>query len=187
MTKFNIRWFSDASLSQPIIWAVTTLSLALAFFATPTRAQTPSSPNNDHVSQTVTQLADPCRAVLITDDTPQFYVSQIDIQASCKTFTVVLQHKGRLPKSATGHNWALVLAEHVNGVTRDGSKASTSNNFIKPGDERVIAHIPIVGRGEAAEVSFATDLLKVNEPYTFLSTVDGQSAIMRGTLVRLGS
>jgi len=96
-----------------------------------------------------------------------------------------VKHTGRLPKSATGHNWVLVATQQVNAVTRDGSKASVSQQYIKPNDERIIAFIPIVGRGETAEISFSTALLLVNESYTFLSTVDGQSAVMRGVIRRL--
>lgn len=125
-----------------------------------------------------------CQVTLTTDDAPRFRVPQIDIPLACPEFTVVLEHNGRLPKSATGHNWVLVATQHVNAVTREGSKAGFDQQYIKPLDERIIAFIPIVGRGESAEVSFSTAQLLPNESYTFLSTVDGQSAIMRGVIRR---
>lgn len=126
-----------------------------------------------------------CQIVLTTDDAPRFNVPQIDIPFACLTFTVILKHTGRLPKSATGHNWVLVPTQKVNAVTHDGSKAGVNQHYIKPNDERVIAFIPIVGRGETADVSFSTALLLPDESYTFISTVDGQSAVMRGVIRRL--
>jgi azurin len=138
-----------------------------------------------HAEATVTPSSVMCQVVLTTDDAPRFNVPQIDIPFACLTFTVILKHTGRLPKSATGHNWVLVATQKVNGVTHDGSKAGVDQHFIKPNDERVVAFIPIVGRGETADVSFSTALLLPDESYTFLSTVDGQSAVMRGVIRRL--
>jgi azurin len=125
-----------------------------------------------------------CQVTLTTDDAPRFNVPQIGIPFACPTFTVVLKHTGRLPKAATGHNWVLVATQQVNAVTYDGSKAGVNQNYIKPNDVRIIAFIPIVGRGETADVSFSTAHLLPNESYTFLSTVDGQSAVMRGVIRR---
>ena len=145
----------------------------------------PSQSTGIHDEATTTPSSVMCQVVLTTDDAPRFNVPQIDIPFACLTFTVILKHTGRLPKSATGHNWVLVATQKVNGVTHDGSKAGVSQHFIKPNDERIIAFIPIVGRGETAEVSFSTALLLPDESYTFLSTVDGQSAVMRGVVRRL--
>ena len=156
---------------------------SLAYAQTP--ATTPSKNIATHTKTVAATASVMCQVVLTTDDAPRFNVPQIDIPLACPTFTVVLKHTGRLPKSATGHNWVLVATQQVNAVTRDGSKASVSQQYIKPNDERIIAFIPIVGRGETAEISFSTALLLVNESYTFLSTVDGQSAVMRGVIRRL--
>lgn len=126
-----------------------------------------------------------CQAVIQTDDAPRFNTANISIPAACDQFTVILSHQGRLPKAATGHNWVLVTASDVNGVTRDGSKVGATAGYIKPGDSRVIASTPIVGRGESTQITFATQSLVPDLPYVYLSTVDGQSAVMRGTLIKM--
>lgn len=158
---------------------VFTRSLALAIslfgltYAVPSMAQT--SPDSS---------GSVCRIVLTLDDAPRFKVPEIVIPSQCSSFTVALDHIGRLPKSATGHNWVLVALPDLNAVTREGSKAGVASDFVKPGDTRVLAHTPIIGRGEQAEVSFSTAMLAPNVTYTYLSTVDGQSAVMRGVIRR---
>lgn len=156
---------------------------SLAYAQTPTAA--PSQSIGTHTEAAVSPSSAMCQVILITDDAPRFNVPQIDIPFACPAFTVILKHTGRLPKSATGHNWVLVASQKVNAVTHDGSKAGINQHYIKPNDERVIAFIPIVGRGETADVTFSTALLLPNESYTFISTVDGQSAAMRGVIRRL--
>jgi azurin len=161
------------------------IGLAISAFAyAQTPASTPSQSIGIHAAATTSPSNVMCQVVLTTDDAPRFNVPQIDIPFVCLTFTVTLKHTGRLPKSATGHNWVLVATQKVNAVTRDGSKAGVNQHYIKPRDERIIAFIPIVGRGETADVSFSTVLLLPDESYTFLSTVDGQSAVMRGVIRR---
>lgn len=161
------------------------MGLAISSFAyaqTPTSA--PSQSIGTHTEAAFSPSNAKCQVVLITDDAPRFNVPQIDIPFACTTFTVILKHTGRLPKSATGHNWVLVATQKVNAVTHDGSKAGVNQHYIKPNDERVIAFIPIVGRGETADVSFSTARLLPDENYTFISSVDGQSAVMRGVIRR---
>jgi azurin len=44
-----------------------------------------------------------------------------------------------------GHNWVLAKDADAAGIVNDGLAASINNNYVKPGDARVIAHIVIVG------------------------------------------
>jgi azurin len=81
-----------------------------------------------------------------------------------------------------GHNWTLVKTADVNAVANDGLSAGLPNNYIKPGDTRVIAHTKIVGGGQSDTVTFPTSKLKAGESYTYICTFPGHSALMKGTL-----
>jgi azurin len=166
-----LTWLEKMTLFARAL--VLTISFCGLTFTAPIVAQTNPSASDDA-----------CRIVLTLDDAPRFKVPEIIIPSQCSTFTVALDHIGRLPKSATGHNWVLVATPDLNAVTREGLKAGVTSHFVKPSDKRVLAHTPIIGGGEQAEVTFSTSILIPETTYTYLSTVDGQSANMRGVIRR---
>lgn len=125
---------------------------------------------------------DNCSINIRASDSLKFDVREIGVPASCKQFTVRLEHTGLLPKVATGHNWVLTTRQDVEGVARDGFRAGAANQWIKPDDKRIIARTPVVGRGETVEVTFDVDKLDPETEYGFLCTIGGHSPRMRGTL-----
>jgi azurin len=61
-------------------------------------------------------------------------------------------------------------------------KAGLDNNYIKPGDDRVIAHTKVVGGGESDSVTFDVAKLKAGQDYMFFCSYPGHAALMKGTL-----
>ena len=127
-------------------------------------------------------MAADCSVDIEGNDAMQFNKSSIEIPSSCKDFTVNLSHPGKLPKAAMGHNWVLTTTADEKGVDADGMKAGLDNNYIKPGDERVIAHTNIIGGGEKTSVTFAVSKLKVGGDYMFFCSFPGHAALMKGTV-----
>lgn len=123
-----------------------------------------------------------CAATVEGNDMMQFNVHNIDVSRTCKSFTVTLKHTGQLPRNAMGHNWVLSLASDEPGIDADGMKAGLDNNYIKPGDDRVIAHTRVVGGGESDSVTFDVARLKAGEDYMFFCSYPGHAALMKGTL-----
>jgi len=126
--------------------------------------------------------AQTCEATLATDDTIRFNPAHIDVPASCTEFTVKLTHTGRLPKAAMAHNWVLIRKSDLVQVARDGALAGPGADYVMPGDKRVIAHSPIIGRGEATSVTFPVKALAAGVEYLFFCSFTGHSPVMQGTL-----
>lgn len=126
--------------------------------------------------------ANECTVDIGSADALKFDQSTITVDKSCEQFTVNLTHTGKLPKNAMGHNWVLATAEDVPNIAKDGIAAGLDNNYIKPGDERVIAFTEIIGGGESTAVTFAVDKLQNDLNYTFFCSFPGHSAVMQGTL-----
>ena len=143
-------------------WLIVT-ALSSALFAMPARAAE-------------------CEAKIEVDDALRFTPPHIEISQRCKKFTVSLQHTGRLPKAAMGHNWVLVRQADINGVARTGMSAGEQNDYIDATDKRVLAHTPVIGGGESGSVSFDTKALQTGVAYAFLCTFAGHSPIMQGTV-----
>ncbi|HKZ09485.1 MAG TPA: azurin [Rhodanobacteraceae bacterium] len=121
-----------------------------------------------------------CATTVEANDAMQFNVSNINVPQSCKTFAVTLKHTGKLPRNAMGHDWVLTAAGDKAGVDADALKAGLDNNYIKPGDTRVLAHTKVIGGGETASVTFKPSLLKPGNSYVFFCSFPGHSTIMHG-------
>jgi azurin len=101
--------------------------------------------------------------------------------SSCST-TVTLKHVGKLPKAAMGHNIVIAATADEQGVLADGGKAGLENNYVKPGDNRVIAHTKVIGGGEADSATFKVAALKPGQDYSFFCSFPGHAALMKGTV-----
>lgn len=126
-------------------------------------------------------LAGPCDLEISGNDALQFDRKEMTVPASCKQFTVKLTHSGKLPAAAMGHNWVLARTADVAGIATDGIAAGLANQYVKPGDARVIAHTKIVGGGASDTVTVDASKLKAGEGYTFFCSFPGHSGPMRGT------
>jgi azurin len=125
-----------------------------------------------------------CSTTIEGNDAMQFNQKSIVIPNTCKQFTVTLTHPGKLPKAAMGHNFVVSSTADEPGVVADGAKAGIDNNYIKPGDSRVIAHTKIIGGGESDSTTFKVDALKPGQDYSFFCSFPGHAALMKGTISR---
>jgi len=127
-----------------------------------------------------------CEQTIHGNDAMQFDLKAIQVDKSCKQFTVKLEHSGKLPRNAMGHNWVLTREADFQAVANEGPAAGLDNDYIKPGDARVIAHTKLIGGGQSDSVTFDVSKLAAGQNYTFFCSFPGHWAIMKGTLT-LGS
>jgi len=124
-----------------------------------------------------------CKAVAKGDDAMKFDIKEIKInKASCPEFTVEIDHVGKLPAAAMGHNVVIAKTADVDAVAKEGAGAAATN-YVKDGDARVIAHTKVVGGGEKDSVTFKTDVLEAGGDYDFFCSFPGHYAVMRGKVV----
>ena len=125
--------------------------------------------------------ADPCQLEITGNDQMQYDKQTLSVPASCTQVTLTLHHAGKLPREAMGHNWVLVNGADYTPVTSAGMGAGLANDYVQPGDKRVIAHTKIIGGGQTASVTFPTAGLKAGADYRYLCTFPGHNALMHGT------
>ncbi|MDG9927774.1 MULTISPECIES: azurin [Pseudomonas] len=123
-----------------------------------------------------------CAVEVNSTDQMTFETKSIDVSKSCKTFTVTLKHTGTMPKQVMGHNWVLSKTADAQAIATDGIAAGVDNDYIKAGDERVIAHTKLIGGGETATVSFDVAKLEAGTPYEFFCSFPGHIGLMKGEL-----
>ena len=127
-------------------------------------------------------LAAECKVTVDSTDQMSFNTKAIEIDKSCKQFTVELTHSGNLPKNVMGHNWVLTTEANMQPVATDGMAAGIDKDYLKAGDERIIAHTKIIGAGEKDSVTFDVSKLKADEKYSFFCSFPGHIAMMKGTV-----
>ena len=75
------------------------------------------------------------------------------------------------------HNWVLVQPGTKDAVAAAGVEAGEANSWVKPDDDRVIAHTKLLGPGESEEIKFTGQIAGI---YQFVCTFPGHSATMFG-------
>ena len=131
----------------------------------------------------VPAMAAQCDVTIEGNDAMQFNTKEIVVDKSCEEFTVNLVHVGKLPKSAMGHNVVITKADDRQAVATDATSAGPANDYIKPDDDRVIAHTKMIGGGEKDSVTFKTADLEEGGDYEFFCSFPGHWAIMNGKVV----
>ncbi|WP_043200026.1 azurin [Pseudomonas putida] len=123
-----------------------------------------------------------CSVTIQGTDQMTYDLETITVPASCNHFKVTLKHPGTLPKNVMGHNWVLSKKDDLKGVADDGAKAGENNDYVQPGDARVLAHTKLIGGGEDASVTLDTKMLKKGDDYVFFCSYPFHATLMKGTL-----
>ncbi|WP_426143021.1 azurin [Pseudomonas sp. DWP3-1-2] len=127
-------------------------------------------------------LAAECKVTVDSTDQMSYDTKAIEIDKSCKTFTVELKHSGSLPKNVMGHNWVLSKEADAQPIATDGLAAGIDKNYLKEGDARVIAHTKVIGAGETDSVTFDVSKLDPAEKYQFFCSFPGHISMMKGAV-----
>ncbi|GFM81017.1 azurin [Pseudomonas cichorii] len=127
-------------------------------------------------------LAAECSTTVDSTDQMMFNTKAIEIDKSCKTFTVNLTHSGSLPKNVMGHNWVLSKTADSQAIATDGLSVGIDKGYLKEGDPRVIAHTKLIGAGETDSVTFDVSKLDPAGQYQFFCTFPGHISMMKGTV-----
>lgn len=124
-----------------------------------------------------------CAATVEGNDAIQFLQSEITVSSSCESFTVTLKHVGTLAVNVMGHNWVLTTTPDYEAVAIAGQNAGVDNNYVPPGDARVLASTSLVGGGEETSVTFDPSELEPGGDYTFFCSFPAHYVLMKGKLI----
>lgn len=123
-----------------------------------------------------------CSTTIEGDDAMQFDVGSITVPSSCSKFTINLKHTGRLPVAAMGHNVVVSLASDRAGIATDGMAAGVDGDYVKEGDDRIIAHTELIGGGGSTSVTFPVSAIQGDGPYEFFCSFPGHWSVMHGSI-----
>ena len=84
------------------------------------------------------------------------------------------------PSANNQHNLVIVEAGTKDAVATDGTAAGPTNNWVKPGDDRVIANTTLLSGGASEELSFTAP---AQGTYQFVCTFPGHNFTMFGDFI----
>ena len=84
------------------------------------------------------------------------------------------------PSTVNTHNLVIVEAGTKDAVATDGTAAGPTNNWVPPGDSRVIANTVLIGPGDSGELTFTAP---APGTYQFVCTFPGHNFTMFGDFV----
>ena len=84
------------------------------------------------------------------------------------------------PSTVNTHNLVIVEAGTKDAVATDGTAAGPTNNWVPPGDSRVIANTVLIGPGDSGELTFTAP---APGSYQFVCTFPGHNFTMFGDFV----
>ena len=150
-------------------------------------AETPAADATAPGTETAAQGNDPavvadCATTIDSTDAMQYDADSITIPSSCTQFTIHLTHSGQMPVAAMGHNVVIAAQSDMAGVLADGMGAGLDNDYVKPGDARVVAHTGMIGAGGETSVTFDVSKLQSGGPYQFFCSFPGHAALMKGSI-----
>ena len=124
--------------------------------------------------------ASECALSLTANDRMQFDTKQLAVSQQCESVSITLTHAGKLPVTAMGHNLVIALESDLKGIVSDSNKAGLKNNYVQPGDMRVVASSKVIGGGESVTISVPVDALDPARQYAFFCAVPGHWVMMKG-------
>jgi len=122
-----------------------------------------------------------CQLEISGNDQMQYDKQTLTVPAGCTEVTLTLHHTGKLPREAMGHNWVLVNGADLNAAASAGMGAGLANDYVAPGDKRILAHTKVVGGGQTTSITFPTSILRAGGDYRYLCSFPGHNTLMRGT------
>jgi len=128
-------------------------------------------------------MAQNCELTIDSNDQMRYDKDQLTVSSECSEVTLTLTHSGQMSVEQMGHNWVLAESGDVQAIAQDGIGAGLENDYVKPGDDRVIAATEQIGGGESTSITFSLEGLEAGGDYEFFCSFPGHVALMRGDFI----
>ena len=116
---------------------------------------------------------------LNSNDAMKYDLSEIKAMEG-QTVVLTLNHTGKLPKEAMGHNFVLLNQGVVMADWATEAVKAKDNDYIPNDGKDVIAHTKTIGGGESTTVTFTAP---AKGTYDFLCSFPGHYAMMNGKFI----
>ncbi len=150
-----------------------TLSLSFLLALAGFNSDAPVAPQNE-----ILENFQPVKTIVInSNDQMRFDTNEIRVKAGEKV-KLTLNHTGKLPKNAMGHNF--VLLEAGTNVAKFSQAAMNARATEYIPAKGVLAHTKLIGGGESTTIEFTAPK---KGTYDFICSFPGHYAMMKGKFI----
>ncbi len=110
-------------------------------------------------------------------DDMMYDLSEIKVKEG-QTVKLTLNHTGKLPVEAMGHNWTLLAQGTIVSDFAAKAMIAKDSDYIPAGATEVIAHTKLIGGGQSDTITFSAPAKGI---YEFICTFPGHVGMMKGT------
>mgnify|MGYP006190441109 CR=1 FL=1 len=134
--------------------------------------------HTNHVQPKTIEFSTPVRTIVLnSNDQMKFDKSEIRVKAGEK-IKLTLNHTGKLPKNAMGHNFVLLTKGTDVQKFATAAMNEKSKEYIPA--KGVIAHTKLIGGGESTTIEFTVPAKGI---YDFICSFPGHYAMMKGKFI----
>ena len=119
-------------------------------------------------------------AMTFTDSSGKV-LTEIVVPAACSEFLINLEHTGKMPKTAMGHNVVIAKSTDVKAISAAGVRAGVKSDYLQANDPKVVAASKMVGGGEKTSVKVPVAKIKAGG-FDFFCSFPGHEIKMHGKL-----
>ncbi len=116
---------------------------------------------------------------LNSNDAMKYDMSEIKVMEG-QTVVLTLNHTGKLPEAAMGHNFVLLNQGVVMADFATAAVKEKDNDYIPNDGKDVIAHTETIGGGESTKITFTAP---AKGTYDFLCSFPGHYSMMNGKFI----
>lgn len=121
------------------------------------------------------------RTTMVVSDQIAYNRYRLEVPAGAQTIELTIEHRGKLPASAMGHNIVILEPSTDPQAVAQAATTAKDDGYIPAKySDAIIAHTKMVGGGESDTVSFPAPK---EGSCTYICTFPGHAAVMQGTLV----
>ena len=143
--------------------------------ATPTEVPATSAPTTSAPAATEGPPPPLSLEINVNGDALEFNVNSLSASAGAEVVVTFNNSSG-----VNFHNFVVVQPGTKDAVAADGTTAGPANNWVPPGDSRVIANTVLIDPGESATVTFTAPPAGA---YQFVCTFPGHNFTMFGDFI----
>ena len=107
---------------------------------------------------------------------------EINIPSKCNSFEITLDHGGKLPVSAMGHNIVITEESNFMPVSQLINMDNGIENGYLPVSDKILFRSDMIGGGESTSLTVDLSKLDSTKSYIFFCSFPGHWAIMKGKI-----
>lgn len=150
------------------------LTVAMLLVLSLTGIHSKTSINPPEINKTITAVR---TIILNANDQMKFDKTEIRVKAGEK-IKLTLNHTGKLPKNAMGHNFVLLAKGTDIPKFAMAAMDSKATQYIPA--KGVLAHTKLIGGGESTTIEFTVPAKGI---YDFICSFPGHYALMKGKFI----